>query len=160
ARVTELIDHAKKEADNLLKEAELKAKDDLYKKREEADREIEQKRGEVQEEQRRIEQARGEVREEERRLGERGGVPLNKERTLHHSQRKLVEKRHEVEKRQEDLEAAISKETQLLHQISALGREQAEAMLLERLEKEMADDVAIRIQKHEDMLKSTCEEKA
>jgi ribonuclease Y len=159
-RVTELIDHARKEADNLLKESELKAKDELYKKREEADREIEQKRGELLEEQRRLEQARGEVREEERRLGKREDVLLKKERTLEHSQRKLVEKKHEVEKRQEDLEAAITKETQLLHQISALSREQAEAMLLERLEKEMADEVAIRIQKHEDMLKSTCEEKA
>src|SRR6516162_1793450 len=61
ARVTELIEHANKEADNLLKEAELKAKDDLYKKREEADREAEQKRNELQEQQRRVEQSRGEV---------------------------------------------------------------------------------------------------
>jgi ribonuclease Y len=159
-RVTELIDHANKEAENIRKEAELKAKEELFRKREEADRETEQKRGEVQEEQRRLETARGEVRDEERRLGKREDVLLKKERTLEHSQRKLAEKRHEVEKRNEDLTAAIAKQTQLLHQISALSREQAETMLLERLEKEMADNVAIRIQKHEDMLKATCEEKA
>jgi ribonucrease Y len=160
ARVTELIEHANKETENLKKEAELRAKEEVYKKREELDREIEQKRGELQEEQRRLDQTRGEVREEERRLGKREDILLKKERNLEHSQRKLAERKHELEKRHEELEAAVAKQTQLLHQISALSREQAEAILLERLGKELADEVAIRIQKHEEMLRQSCEEKA
>jgi ribonuclease Y len=159
-RVAELTERARKEADNLIKEAELKAKDELYKKREDLDREAEQKRNELLEQQRRVEQSRGEVREEERRLGKREDVLLKKERALEHGQRRLVERRHELEKRQEDLEAMIGQQTQVLHQISALSRDQAQTMLLERLEKELADEVAVRIQKHEEMLRSTCEEKA
>jgi ribonuclease Y len=160
ARAAELIEHANKEAENLKKEAELRAKEEVFKKREGLDREIEQKRGELQEEQRRLEQRGGEVREEERRLGKREDLLLKKERNLEHGQRKLSERKQELEKRHEELETQVARQTQLLHQISALSREQAEAMLLERLEKELADEVAIRIQKHEEMLRQSCEEKA
>ncbi len=160
ARVAELNEQAKQKADTYLKEAELKAKEDVFKKREDLERELEQKRGDLVEQQRRFEGTRDELREEERRLGKREDVLLKKERMLEHSQRKLVERRGEVEKKQQELEAMTAQQNQLLHQISALSRDQAQAMLLERLERELADEVAVRIQKHEEMLKGTCEEKA
>jgi ribonucrease Y len=160
ARVAELTEQTRKQADNLLKEAELKAKEEQYKKREELEREIEIKRGEVLDQQRAVEQLRSESREEERRLGKREDALLKKERSLEHSQRKLVERRSEVEKRHQELEALISQQTQLLHQVSNLTREQAEAMLMERLEKELSDHIANRIHKHEESLRATCEEKA
>jgi ribonucrease Y len=160
ARVAEINEQAKQKADNYLKEAELKAKEDLYRKREEFDRELEQKRGEVLEQQRRLEESRDELREEERRLGKREDVLLKKERTLEHSQRKLTERRGEVEKKHQELEGLVAQQTQLLHQISNLSREQAQKLLLERLERELADEMAGRIQKHEEALRATAEEKA
>jgi ribonuclease Y len=160
ARVAELTEQTRKEAENLLKEAELKAKEEQYKKREELEREIELKRGEVLEQQRTVEQLRSESREEERRLGKREDALLKKERSLEHSQRKLIERRSEAEKRHQELEALISQQTQLLHQVSNLTREQAEAMLMERLERELSDYIATRIHKHEETLRATCEEKA
>jgi ribonuclease Y len=160
ARVVELTEQTRKQTDNLLKEAELKAKEEQYKKREELEREMEGKRAEVLEQQRAVEQLRSESREEERRLGKREDALLKKERSLEHTQRKLVERRNEAEKRHQELEALIAQQTQLLHQVSNLTREQAEAMLMERLEKELSDHIAARIQKHEETLRATCEEKA
>jgi ribonuclease Y len=160
ARVNELIEQAKRQSDTVLKEAELRAKDELYKKREEFDRETGTKRGELQEEQRRLEQSRGEVREEERRLGKREDVLLKKERTVEQQHRKLTERRHEVEKRHEEVENLLKEQAQVLQQLSGLNREQAEARLLERVEKELSAEIATRIQKHEETVRSTAEEKA
>jgi ribonuclease Y len=160
ARVAELKEQGRKEAEALLKTAELQAKEDLFKKREELDREAEQKRNEVREEERRVEQARAELRDEERRLGKREDALLKKERTLEHSQRKVSERRSELEKRHQEAEALVAQQTQVLHQISNLSRDQAETLLLERLNRELADQVASRIQQHEETLRTTCEEKA
>src|SRR5207244_2022280 len=47
-----------------------------------------------------------------------------------------------------------------LHEITGLTRDQAEKMLLERLDHELANEVASRIQRHEETLKATTEERA
>jgi ribonuclease Y len=144
---------ALEDAEKLKKEAELKAKDELYKKREELEREIDL--------------ARGEVREQERRLGKReDGLEekyqalQKKERTLEHTKTKLTERRNEVEKRAQDLEHVIKEQTHKLHEISRLDRAQAEKLLMDRLEHELSDRIAVRLQKHEEVLKQTSEEKA
>ncbi len=160
ARVAEITEQAKKEADTIRKEAELHAKDEAFKRREELDREAAQKRGELVEQQKKVEESRAELREEERRLGKREDVLLKKERALEHSQRKLNERRGELEKKLQEAEALVAQQTQVLHQLSGLGREQAEAALMERLERELAEQVAGRIQKHEEMLRQTAEERA
>src|SRR5262249_29784980 len=55
ARIAEFHQQAKQQADNLLKEAELKAKDELFKKREDFTREVEQAWVEQREHERRLE---------------------------------------------------------------------------------------------------------
>jgi ribonuclease Y len=141
------------EADKVKKEAELKGKEELYKKREELERETEQ--------------IRSEFREQERRLGKReDGLEekhqalQKKERGLEHTKTKLNERRAEVEKRAQDLEDKIKVQAQKLHEISGLSRPQAEKLLMERLERELSDQIAVRLQKHEEILKQTSEEKA
>jgi ribonuclease Y len=153
ARVAEINDNAKKEAENLLKAAELRAKDELYQKREEFNREIEQARGEVREQERRLDKR-------EDSLEQKHQLQVKKERTLEHGQRKLSERKSEVEKRSQELDEVIAQQAAKLHEISGLNRPAAEKMLMERLEKELADEVAERIQKHEERLRAVSEEKA
>jgi ribonuclease Y len=149
----EIISQAKVQAENLRKEAELKAKDEVFQKREELNREIEQERHKLHEQERRLEKR-------EDTLEQKHQLQVKKERALEHGQRKLVERKEVVEKRTVELEGLVKTQTQKLHEISMFNREQAEALLLERLEKELADEIAHRIQKHEENLKATCEEKA
>jgi ribonuclease Y len=153
ARVAEISEHAKKEAENILKEAELQAKDEVFRKREEFNREIEQARNEVREHERRMEKREDGLEQKHQML-------LKKDRTIEHSQRKLTERKAEVEKRAQELEAVLEQETAKLHEISGLSRDQAEKMLLERVDKDLADEVAGRIQKHEEFIRTSGEERA
>ena len=145
--------NAQLEADKIRKEAELKAKDDLYQKREELTREIEQTRTELRQQETRLDKREDSLEEKNQTL-------QKKSKSLEHTQRKLKERQGEIEKRAAEVEALVKQQSQKLHDIAGLNREQAEALLLQRLDHELADVVAARIQKHEDNLRLSCEEKA
>jgi ribonuclease Y len=149
----ELVAQARKEADNIRLEAELKAKDELFKKREEFNREMEHGRGELRDQERRLEKR-------EDLLEQKHQAQIKKERNLQHSERKLHERRELFERRSQELESLLQQQTQMLHDISNLNREQAEKMLLERLDKELTQEIAAKIQKQEEQLRATAEEKA
>jgi ribonuclease Y len=153
ARVAEIKENARKEAENLLKEADLKAKDELYQKREEFNREAEQTRGELREQERRLDKREDSLEQKHQAL-------VKKERSLDNSERKWKERHRELEKRHQEVEALTREQTQKLHEISGLSRQRAEAVLLERLDKELADVVAARIQKYEEQLRTTSEDRA
>ncbi|MCI0379153.1 MAG: ribonuclease Y [Gemmataceae bacterium] len=153
ARAKEMVAQAQKSAENLSKDAELRAKDELFKKREEFNREVEQTRSEQREQERRLEK-------KEDALEQRHQSQQKKDRVLQHTEKKLHERREILEKRLQDAELLVAQQTQKLHEISGLTREQGEKTLLDRLDKELADEVAVRIQKHEEALKASAEEKA
>ncbi len=107
------------------------------------------------------------MRDQERRLDkredgleEKNQALVKKERALEHSQRKTTERKAEVEKRSQEVEQLVKAQTQKLHEISGLSRDQGEALLLERLERELSEAVAGRLQRHEENLRQCCEEKA
>ena len=149
----EIIAQAKREADNIQKDSELKAKDEFYKKREEFNRELEKSRNELRDQERRLEKR-------EDSLEQKTQSQVKKERNLDQSQKKLNEQKIQVEKREADLEQLLRQQAEKLHEITGLTRDQAERMLLERLEVELSSEVASRIVKHEERLKATAEEKA
>jgi ribonuclease Y len=160
ARLTSVQDQAetitrsaREDAEKLKKEAELKAKDELYQKLEEFKRDTEQVRGELREHEKRLDKREDSLEQKSQSLHK-------KERTLEHSHRKVSERRSEVEKRNQELEQVIKQQTQKLHEISTLNRQDAEQLLLSRLEKELADLLANRLQKYEEQLRLASEEKA
>lgn len=148
-----LTRQAQEEAEKIKKEAEIKAKDELYQRREEFDRETEQVRGELREQEKRLDKREDSLEEKSQGLHK-------KERSLEHSHRKLTERRAETERKNQELENLARQQTQKLHEISALSRDQAEQMLLSRLEKELSDVLASRLSRFEETLKSNCEERA
>lgn len=153
ARVRDLVSQAEKNADNILKEAELKAKDEYFKKREEFNREVEQFKHDQREQERRLEK-REDAFEKEHQEQQK------KERHLQIVEKKLHERKEHLEQRVRHAEDLVEQQKQKLHEITGLSRDQAEKTLLERLEQELADEVASRIQKHEETLKATTEERA
>jgi ribonuclease Y len=153
ARVAEITKQAEETARTIRQRAELDAKDELFKKREEFNREMEQSRNELREQERRLDKR-------EDGLEQKVQAVMKKEKSLDNNQRKVAERKADLEKRHEELDALLLKQSQTLHEISHLSREQAEHMLLERLEKQLSGEIAGRLQKHEEMLKATCEEKA
>jgi ribonuclease Y len=151
--VKEIGDGARREAENLLKESELKAKDELFRKREEFNRELEDGRGKLREQERRLEKR-------EDSLEQREKEHVKKERAQEQHERKLKERKHELEKRHEELETLKNDQLQKLLVISGLNRDEAEQRLLKRLETELSVVLATRIQKHEEAVQASCEERA
>jgi ribonuclease Y len=153
ARAKQLISQAEKNAENILKESELKAKDEFFKRREEFNREAEKTRNEQKDQERRLEK-------KDDLLEQTNQTLLQKEKHLQQSEKKLYERRQHLEQKIKDAETLVEQQTHKLHEITGLSREEAEKLLLERVDRELADEVASRIQKHEEMIKSVSEEKA
>ena len=152
-RARELIAQAEKNAENIVKESELKAKDEFFKRREEFNREAEQTRNEQKDQERRLEKKEDLLEQQAQNL-------LKKEKHAQHTEKKLHERREHLELKVKEAEVLVAQEIQKLHEITGLSRDEAEKLLLERVDRELADEVAQRIQKHEEQIKSVSEEKA
>src|SRR4051794_29284064 len=152
-RAKELISQAEKNAENILKESELKAKDEFLKRREDFNREADKTRNEQKDQERRLEKKEDLLEQTQENL-------LKKEKNLQQNEKKLQERREHLETKIKEAETLVLQETRKLHEITGLSRPEAEKLLLERVDHELADEVASRIQKHEEMIKSTSEEKA
>ena len=83
-----------------------------------------------------------------------------RERTLDNLKSKWNERKSEVEKRAQEMEKLIDQQTRKLQDISGLNHEQAEKLLMERLERELSDSIAARLQKHEEQMKQASEERS
>src|SRR3712207_1296128 len=82
ARVTEITVQAERDAETIRKRAEVDAKDELFKKREEFNREMDQSRTELREQERRLDKREDGLEQKHQAL-------LKKERSLEIGQRKL-----------------------------------------------------------------------
>ena len=129
---------ARDEADKLRLAAELKARDELYQKREELNHEIDRLRNEVREQERR-------VSKREDGLEEKLDALQKRERVHEGDLRKFKERKTEVDKRALEIDGLIKQQAQKLQDLSGLTREQAEKLLLERLERELSDEIGSRL---------------
>lgn len=148
-----LLDQARRDAERIVKDGELKAKDEAFRKREEVSRELDKVRGELREQERRLEKREDSLESQQKELAE-------KKRQLEAAQKKALEQREVLEKKTKDLDAILEQETQALHQITGLSRADAEKMLLDRLEGELADEVAARIRQSNERYTQQAEAKS
>jgi len=149
-RAREILDNANRDADQLRREAELGAKDDAFRRREELNRELETARAEVREQERRLEKREDSIDQKQKNLA-------RKERQLEHVQKKLVERREGLESKGKQLDDMLDQQTKTLLDLSGISRDQAQQMLLSRMERELSDEIAVRLRKHEELLKTTAE---
>jgi len=153
ARANEIVEFARKDAERNAKDAELRSKDELFHKREEFNREIETARAEFRDHERRLEKREDLVEQKHQQQ-------IKKERSLEHTQKKLSERKENIEKRTKELELLIKEQTERLHDLTGMTREQAEKILLERLEQELTVEIVNRIQRHEERFREQSEQKA
>jgi ribonuclease Y len=153
ARARDILDQARKDAERVAKDAELHARDELFSKREAFNRETELSRADLRELERKLEK-------KEAALDLRHKELVKEEKAVEHSKRKLADRKESLEKKQKELDDLIRQETDRLHQLSGLSRDQAEKLLLERVERELTDEIARRLQRHEERVRAEAEEKA
>jgi len=147
------IDGAKREAENIIKSAQIEAAAEVIKKREEFTRETNQ--------------TRVELRETENRLSKREDT-LNRQTELIQQQEKgLKEQEQEVDRRLRNLElkdkqlsVLIAQQKNQLLKITAMDIEEARELLLKRLEDECEHEMSALIQRKVEEAEETVEEKS
>jgi ribonucrease Y len=149
----EITSLARKDADRITKDAELKAKDELFSKREQYNRETEQQRNDLRELERKLEKREATIDTRQKEV-------VKKERALDSGQKKLSERKEQLDQLEAKLEGMIREETDRLHQLSGLSREHAEKMLMERIERELTEEIARKLSRNEEKYKSEAEAKA
>ncbi|MDY3554155.1 ribonuclease Y [Gemmata sp. JC717] len=150
ARGEELIEESRRDADRIVRDAELKARDEAVRRREELSRELELARAEVREFERRVEKREDALEQQHRELA-------RKDKQLDAAREKLVERESALDHKARHLDELVETETKRLHEISGLSRDDAQKLLLERLERELAEEVAKKIRQHEERVKQQAE---
>ena len=148
-----VAEQAKRDAERVVKEGELKAKDEALTRREEVNRELEKTRTELRDTERRLEKREDAVATEQKAVTE-------KKVQLDAAQMKATEQRDALDKKAKELDGVLEKQTAALHTITGLSRADAEAMLLERLQKDLSEEVATRIRRATESYTQQAETKA
>ena len=126
-----IVENAKVEAENLKKEEIIKSKEEILQIRNDLEKEIKERRGDIQSQEKRLIQ-------KEENLEKRTSAFEGKEKEL---ERKFTEN----EKRKQELDEMYEREVEELERISGLTTEQAKKQLLSDLEKEITNEKAALI---------------
>ncbi len=152
-RRDEIIAQAEREAENIRRTQELAAKEELLKRREELEAELNRAREELREDERRLDRR-------EAVLNEQAEDNLKKERMLEMMQKKLTERTRACEVRERELERILQEERDQLFRISELDQQAATEMLLDRLDRELKNETGALILKHQQQLKEQADKLA
>ena len=123
-----IVENAKIEAENLKKEEIIKSKEEVLQIRNDLEKEIKERRGDIQSQEKRL------IQKEEN---------LEKRTSLFEGKEKELERKYnENEKRKQELDQMYEREVEELERISGLTTEQAKKQLLSDLEKEITNEKA------------------
>jgi ribonuclease Y len=146
------IDGAKREAENIIKSAQIEAAADAIKKREEFTGEANR--------------IRAELRENEQRLSKREDVMERQTEMLQQQEKNLKQQEQEVDRRLRNVElkdkqlsVLIAQQKNQLLKITGMEVEEARQLLLKRLEDECEHDMSALIQRKVEEAQETSEEK-
>ena len=141
-----ILDNSKKEAESIKKEAIIEAKEEVHKLRNDFDRESRERRNEIQRLERRIIQ-REEVLDKKNDVLERKEESLNK-------------KAQDVEELECKAKELYEEQRNELEKISGLSSEEARAILLEEVQKEIKHETAMMIKEVESKAKEEADKRA
>ncbi len=141
-----LILDAENKSETMKKEAILEAKEEAHRLRSDAERDARERRAEVQRSERRLIQ-------KEEALDRKISNIEKKEESITHKEQILINK-------EKELDEFINKQTEELERISGYTAEEAKAILLSNMEKEIRHDASIMIKEIESKAKEEADKKA
>ena len=147
----QLLEQARRDADNIKKDEELKAREGLLKRREELEASLNKTRDDLHKRER-------ELDKRESQLDERDNDFKKRDKLLESVQLKLTVKQKAVETKEKELDRMIADEQQQLFKISGLNAEDARVVLMQRLEKTLKDETGTLVIKFENELKQRQDE--
>ncbi len=126
-----ILNDALKTAETRKKEALIEAKDEIHQLRQETEKDLRERRSEVQ--------------RQEHRLLQREETLDKKTDNLEAKEEKLAERAKEIDSKIEECETLKKSQMEMLEKISGYSKEQAKAYLLEILDGELVHEKAVRI---------------
>lgn len=148
-----IIEEAENKAEIIKKEALLQAKDRLYQERADFEKEINEKRIELQNLERRIIQR-------ESNLDKKIEIIEAKEAEIVKREKSLIQQEKRIQDQEKELALLIEKQRIQLENIAKMTQEEAKRLLIESMEQEAKHDAAKRIKKIEEELKEIADKKA
>ncbi len=137
----------------LLRQAQVSAKDDAIKLREQAEKEMQSSREELT----RIEQR---LLKREDNLDQKLDVLSTKEKNLESLERSVAEKTRSIAAKEKELDDALTKEKNVLLQMTGMSEEDARQLLLRRVEDDVRHDMALMLEKIEIQAQDEAKQKA
>ncbi len=148
-----LLADAKTRTDELLREANITAKDAALKLREQTERETESMR----EEMRNIEQR---LLRREDTLDQKLDTLATKEKNLESLEKSISERNRALQAKEKQLDESLTRQKDILLQLTNLSVEDAKQLLLKRVEGEVRHDMAVMVEKIEEQAKDEAKQKS
>ncbi|MBQ5994979.1 MAG: ribonuclease Y [Clostridia bacterium] len=136
---TRIVNQAVQTAENKKRESILEAKDEIHALRSEADKDIKERRAEVQ--------------RQERRLIQKEESLDKKTENIEKKEEALNTKLKQADSKLEEVEALKKSQFEMLEKVSGYTKEQAKAELLKGLDEELVYEKAVRIRNYEERTK-------
>ncbi len=143
---TRIVNQAVQTAENKKRESILEAKDEIHALRSEADKDIKERRAEIQ--------------RQERRLIQKEETLDKKSENIEKKEETLSQKLKEVEDRLQEAESIKKSQFEMLEKVSGYTREQAKTVLLQNLDEELVHEKAVKIMDYRQRTKDEADELA
>ena len=137
-----LVDNARKEADKIKKDSLSEAKDEIATLKSEADKEIKEKKAELNE-------FNDRILNREKSLDKRDEILSEREKTLDEKDRGLLAKQNEIQEKEAKMDEALKEQNELLEKISGYNKEKAKEEIMSRVESDMNTEIATYLKERE-----------
>jgi len=152
-KTRDLLDNARRDAEAIVKEGRIQAKDEVIKAREEFEISTKDRKKELADMEQRITQR-------ESNLDRKVSLLEKKERTLDEKLHELETKTEAAEKTRGEMEKAIAAEQEKLQRVSGMTRDEARKELLSRVEHDVRGEMGALIRRLQEDAKETAERDA
>lgn len=152
-KAEDIVDKAKREAEQIRKTAEIEVRELRQQIREKIEKELESKR-------RHLEELDKKLEKREDLLEQRSNYLDKKDLELQQKERNLKQLEETIQKDKVKLEQLIKEETQKLEHIAGLTREEAKRELMRHIEDEAKKDIVKKVRKMEEEAEFTAKNKA
>jgi ribonuclease Y len=149
----QIIEQAKRDAENVRKDEELKTREELLKRREELEESLNAIKDKLHQRERGLDKREGSLDDRDEEFQKR-------EKMVESQQTKLSSRAKAMEVKDKELDRVLEREQDQLYKISEMKPEQAKELLLERLDRTLKDETGGLIIKYEAQLKERQEELA
>ena len=153
AEANQIREQANREATTIIKEAELRVKEQLLQQKADAEKELSEVRDQLRDRERKLD------RREESLTSQTDDL-RKQEKIVQGTQKKLTQRLDDAAKQQADLDRVLDKQKQALHEITGMSQDVASKKLLDMVSQELSQEIGSMVLKHQRAFSEICDQKS